>query len=176
MGFTILGDIEAIGQNKKDKVGYFISEGQVPAILKGRGNVLSEAAKNGIEFLHAKNKPFFLMIEGAQIDSYGHENEVSGIVTEGIDFDRAVTEAIKFADDNEHTLVIITADHETSGFSIPQGNLESKMIEGDFTTHDHTATMVPIFAYGPQSQEFQGVYENSDLFGKLLHVLGLEKK
>ena len=176
MGFTILGDIDAIGQNKKDKVGYFISEGQVPAILKGRGNVLSEAAKNGIEFLHAKNKPFFLMIEGAQIDSYGHENEVSGIVTEGIDFDRAVTEAIKFADDNEHTLVIITADHETSGFSIPQGNLESKMIEGDFTTHDHTAAMVPIFAYGPQSQEFQGVYENSDLFGKLLHVLGLEKK
>ena len=172
--YTILESIGAVGQSKKEKVGYFISEGQVPSVLDGRGNVLSEAAKNGMEFLNAKNKPFFLMIEGAQIDSYGHENKASGIVTEGIDFDRAVTEAIKFADDHEHTLVIITADHETSGFSIPQGNLEGKMIEGDFTTDDHTATMVPIFAYGPHSQEFQGVYENNNLFQKILKVLGLE--
>jgi len=173
-GFSILESLDAIGQNKKEKVGYFISERQVPSVLDGRGNVLYKAAKNGMEFLHAKNKPFFLMIEGAQIDSYGHENKVSGIVSEGIDFDMAVAEAIKFADDNQNTLVIITADHETSGFSIPQGSLESKMIEGDFTTHDHTATMVPIFAYGPHSQEFQGVYENSDLFIKILKVLGLE--
>jgi len=48
------------------------------------------------------------------------------------------------------------------------------MIEGDFTTHDHTGTMVPIFAYGPRSQEFQGVYENSDLFGKIVKVLSLK--
>ena len=114
------------------------------------------------------------MVEGAQIDSYGHKNKVSGIVSEGVDFDQAITEAIKYADKTGNTLVIITADHETSGFSIPQGNLKNHMIEGDFTTHDHTGAMVPIFAYGPRSQEFQGVYENSDLFGKILKVLSLK--
>jgi len=115
------------------------------------------------------------MVEGAQIDSYGHRNNVAGIVTEGIDFDRAITEAVKFADATGNTLVIVTADHETSGFSIPQGNLENGMIEGDFTTDDHTAVMVPIFAYGPKSDEFQGVYDNYSVFGKILKVLNVEE-
>ncbi len=155
------------------EVGYFMSETDVPSVLKGRGNMLSEATRNGLQFFQNKNKPFFLMVEGAQIDSNGHLNNVSGIVSEGIDFDKAITEAIKFADKTGNTLVIVTADHETSGFSIPQGNLENNMIEGDFTTHDHTGTMIPIFAYGPHSQEFQGVYENSELFGKILKVLSI---
>src|SRR5690606_36467189 len=97
--------------------------------------------KASIDFLEAKNKPFFLMEEGAKIDKYAHKKNVAGIVSEGIDFDRAITEAIKFADVSKNTLVIITADHETSGFAIPQGNLKSKTIEGDFTTFDHTAAM-----------------------------------
>ena len=171
--FVILNDISLIGQSKKDKVGYFMSETAVPSVLKGRGNMLSEATRNGLQFFQNKNKPFFLMVEGAQIDSNGHLNNVSGIVSEGIDFDKAITEAVKFADKTGNTLVIVTADHETSGFSIPQGNLENNMIEGDFTTHDHTGTMIPIFAYGPHSQEFQGVYENSELFGKILKVLSI---
>lgn len=176
LGFSILDNVNAIGLSKEDKVCYFVSKQDVPSVLQGRKNLLAEATKNGLQFLQAKEKPFFLMVEAAQIDSYGHHNSVSGIVSEGIDFDRAITEAIKFADANENTLVIITADHETSGFSIPQGNLKDKMIEGDFTTHDHTGTMVPIFAYGPKSNVFQGVYENNEVFNKMLEVLGAVKK
>jgi len=170
-GFSILKCIEQVGDSREDKVGLFIAENEVPSFLAGRGNILAEATRNGLQFLNGKKKPFFLMVEAAQIDSYGHRNDVAGIVTEGIDFDVAITEAIKFADKTGNTLVVITADHETSGFTIPQGNLEKKMIEGDFTTDDHTATMVPIFAYGPHSQEFQGVYENSEVFHKILKVL-----
>jgi alkaline phosphatase len=174
MGFTVVDSTKAIGRSTEKRVAHFISKYSVPSILEGRGAVLAEATKNGLAFLSAKNAPFFLMIEGAKIDSYGHHNNVSGIVSEGIDFDRAITEAVKFADATGKTLVIVTADHETSGFSIPQGNLENGMIEGDFTTHDHTGTMVPIFAYGPQSQEFQGVYENNAVFGKILKVLNIK--
>ena len=174
-GFSILKSVQEIGGSKKDKIGMFIAENDVPSFLDGRGNILAEATKNGLQFLSAKNKPFFLMVEAAQIDSYGHKNEVGGIVTEGIDFDVAISEAIKFADKTGNTLVVITADHETSGFTMPQGNMENKMIEGDFTTDDHTATMVPIFAYGPHSQEFQGVYENSEVFHKILKVLKVQE-
>ncbi len=174
MGFAIIDSTNAIARSTEKRVAHFISKEDVPSILEGRGAVLAEATKNGLAFLNAKNAPFFLMVEGAKIDSYGHHNNVSGIVSEGIDFDRAITEAVKFADATGNTLVIVTADHETSGFSIPQGDLENRMIEGDFTTHDHTGTMVPIFAYGPQSQEFQGVYENNEVFGKILKVLKID--
>ncbi|MCK0133701.1 alkaline phosphatase [Arenibacter sp. S6351L] len=173
--FSILKEVDELGASKKDKIGLFIAENDVPSFLEGRGNILAEATRNGLQFLNAKKKPFFLMVEAAQIDSYGHKNEVGGIVTEGIDFDVAIAEAIKFADKSGNTLVVITADHETSGFTMPQGNMEMSMVEGDFTTDDHTATMVPIFAYGPHSQEFQGVYENNEVFHKILKVLNIKE-
>lgn len=174
-GFTVIDHIDEIGMSKAPKIGYFLSDGDVNSILEGRKNMLAKASKNGIEFLQAKNEPFFLMIEGAKIDKFAHKKDVAGIVSEGIDFDRAITQAIKFADESGDTLVIITADHETSGFSIPQGDLKKMVIEGDFTTNDHTATMVPIFAYGPHSHEFQGVYENSDVFKKIIEILQIKK-
>jgi len=173
-GFAIEKSSNGIKTSTEERVAHFLSQADVPSILEGRGPALAEATKNGLAFLNAKKKPFFLMVEGAQIDSYGHYNNVPGIVSEGIDFDRAITEAVKFADATGNTLVIVTADHETSGFSIPQGNLETGMIEGDFTTDDHTAVMVPIFAYGPKSQEFQGVYDTNSVFHKILGVLNLE--
>tara|TARA_R110002050_G_scaffold286468_3_gene436929 strand:+ start:14752 stop:16551 length:1800 start_codon:yes stop_codon:yes gene_type:complete len=172
--FSILNTLNEVGTSRKQKIGYFLSNRGVPSMLTGRGNLLAEATKNGLAFLSAKNKPFFLMVEAAQIDSNGHTNNIGGIVSEGIDFDTAISEAIKFADKNKNTLVIVTADHETSGLSIPQGNLEKQMIEGDFTTFDHTGTMVPIFAYGPQSDIFSGVYENSDVYHKMIKVLGIK--
>jgi alkaline phosphatase len=172
-GFTILNKIDAIGNSEEPRVGLFLSEKGVPSYLEGRGNQLADATKNGLQFLSSKNKPFFLMVEGAKIDAYAHANNMAGVVTEGIDFDTAITEAIAFADRTGNTLVVITADHETGGLTIPQGNMENRMVEGDFTTDDHTATMVPIFAYGPRSQEFQGVYENNEVFHKIVKVLGL---
>jgi alkaline phosphatase len=174
IGFVIAESSDDINTSKEKRVAHFLSQEGVPSILEGRGAALAKATKNSLTFLNNKNKPFFLMVEGAQIDSYGHYNNVPGIVSEGIDFDRAITEAVKFADATGNTLVIVTADHETSGFSIPQGNLESGMIEGDFTTEDHTAAMVPIFAYGPRSDEFQGVYDNYSVFSKILRVLNIK--
>ncbi|PIB30570.1 alkaline phosphatase [Maribacter sp. 4G9] len=176
LGFQIMGNTGAIAESDDERVAHFFSYGDVKSIREGRGNNLAKSTKDALTFLSAKNTPFLLMVEAAKIDSYGHLNDVGGIITEGIDFDRAITEAIKFADSNEDTLVIITADHETSGFSIPQGNMMERSIEGDFTTDDHTGIMVPIFAYGPRSDEFQGVYQNTEVFGKLLEAMELKKR
>lgn len=172
--YKMVDNIHDISPKLGEKIGYFISNADVDGVLQGRGNLLAEATKKGIEFLSANNTPFFLVVEGAKIDKYAHKNEVSGIISEAIDFDRAITEAVKYADASGNTLVLITADHETSGFSIAQGNLKNSVIEGDFTTYDHTAAMVPIFAYGPMSQEFQGIYENSEVFHKILKILGIQ--
>ncbi|MFC5683766.1 alkaline phosphatase [Flavobacterium sp. MAHUQ-51] len=173
--FSILPSVAAIAMAKTNPIGVFIGEKGVSSVLDGRGNVLAEATKNSLDYLNQKKKPFFLMVEGAQIDSFGHANNVAGIVAETLDFDKAITEALLFADKNDGTLVLITADHETSGFAIPQGDVKKHEIEGDFITHDHTGTMVPLFAYGPQSNKFTGVYENNELFHKILEVLQYNK-
>ena len=64
------------------------------------------------------------MVEGAQIDWASHNNVIENVIREVLDFDKAVEEALKFADKNGETLVIITADHETGGMSLSNGNIE----------------------------------------------------
>ncbi|AZB29381.1 alkaline phosphatase [Chryseobacterium balustinum] len=171
--FEIANNAEEVGKSNADNLAFYLSENGVPHVLKGRGNLLAETVDNSLKFLKSKKKPFFMMVEGAQIDSGGHSNNVGTIVTEGIDFDRAITKAIQFADRNPGTLVVITADHETGGFSIPHGDMKTNTIEGDFTTDDHSATLIPVFSYGSGSENFAGVYENNEIFHKILKALKL---
>lgn len=170
-GFVILEDLEDLGKSKEDRIGYFSSEGSNLSVENGRGDFLTKSALESLEYLKAKEAPFFLMLESAMIDSGGHENSTSKIVTEMLDFDRVIGEVIRFADENPGTLVLITADHETGGVSIPQGNLQSGEVELAFHSDDHTGIMVPVFAYGAHSQDFRGVYENTEVFKKLMNLV-----
>lgn len=168
--FKILEALEEISKQKEPNIGCFFP---IKSSVNKSPDPLNKAVTQVLGFLEKKERPFFLMVEGAKIDSYGHANNIGGVINESIAFDQAISEALKYADTHKNTLVIITADHETGGLTIPQGNVQKSEIESDFTTDDHTGTMVPIFAYGPQSNEFQGVYENNEVFHKILKVLGI---
>ena len=111
------------------------------------------------------------MAEGAQIDYGGHAENVPYVVTEMLDFDKLIGEAMRFADSNGETLVIVTADHETGGLTLLDGDLKSGYVDGNFSTNDHTAIMVPVFAYGPNSLSFRGIYENTEIYQKILKAL-----
>ena len=111
------------------------------------------------------------MLEGAQVDYGGHANKLPYIVTEVMDFDQVIGKAMQFADSNGETLVIVTADHETGGLTLMDGDYKKGYVSGQFSSNDHTAIPVPVFAYGPQSQLFGGVYENTEIFFKILKAL-----
>ena len=87
------------------------------------------------------------------------------------DFDKAIEEAIRFAEKDGHTLVIISADHETGGTVMNYGVPNDGFVMGTFTSKGHTPMMVPLFAYGPKSYLFQGVQENSDVSNKIFSIL-----
>ena len=55
------------------------------------------------------------------------------------------------------------------------GNHEKGMVRGEFSTNDHTGIMVPVFAYGPGSQNFTGVYPNNQIFHKIIKAYRLVK-
>jgi len=73
--------------------------------------------KKAIDVLSEDEDGFFLMAEGARIDHAAHAADVPGVVAETLDFDASVKVAMDFAKKNGDTLVIVTADHETLGFS-----------------------------------------------------------
>ncbi len=154
------------------KFAYFTAPGEPSKVSEGR-NYLLPASKLGTIFLNKRSdKGFFLMIEGAQIDWGGHANDSDYIIREMIDFDRTIGEMVEFAEEDGETLVIVTADHETGGYAINPGSKRDSIIAG-FTTESHTASLIPVFAYGPGSELFGGIYENTAIYSKMKFALGL---
>jgi len=143
------------------------------SMVNGRGDWLQKAFSKTIDLLSRNRAGFFLMTEGAQVDYGGHANNVPYVATEVMDFDQVVGAALEFADRNGETLVIVTADHETGGLSLLDGNYGKGYVSGQFSSNDHTAIPVPVFAYGPRSALFRGVYENTAIFSKMLQAFGL---
>lgn len=58
-----------------------------------------------------KENGFFLQVEGASIDKEDHAANPCGQIGETVDLDEAVQEAVKFAEEDGETLVLVTADH-----------------------------------------------------------------
>lgn len=141
-----------------------------------RGNYLPATTEMAIEYLSERSrKGFFLMVEGARIDKSEHSNDFPGTVQETLDFDKAIEAAVRFAERDGHTLVIISADHETGATILSKADPQTGYALGIFASKGHTPMMVPLFAYGPHSREFSGVQENSDVANKILRLLGGKK-
>lgn len=173
-GYTIVYDLESINPKDNSNIGCFVADMHLPPVLKGRGDYLSKATNIALSRLSKNKKGFFIMIEGSQIDWGGHDNNLEYVISEMIDFDKAVGEAFKFADKNPGTLVIVTADHETGGLALVQGNISEGNVMGAFVTTNHTGVMVPVFAYGPGAEEFSGIYENTEIYHKMMRLLNFE--
>jgi len=176
---TALGDFSQI--KKQSKMGYLLAEEHMDAVAKTRGDFLPKATALGIQFLNkdAAKAGFFMMVEGSQVDWGGHNNDANYLISELIDFDDAVGKALDFAEKDGNTLVIVTADHETGGFTLASTQKKKedgttysdyKEITGTFSTGGHSATLIPVFAFGPGSEAFSGIYENTEIFHKIFEV------
>lgn len=171
-GFTLLRTLDSMPAATQGKWIVMDERAHLP-LLQGRGQWLQQAFDKSLHILSQNKAGFFLMAEGAQVDHGGHDNNLPWLVSEVIDLDQLVGKAMQFADTNGETLVIVTADHETGGLSLMDGDYDKGYIGGQFATDDHTAIPVPVFAYGPQSRLFCGVYENTAVFFKIMQALGI---
>lgn len=173
--YQIANSMAEIQQIKTGKLAAFLADEQQPRFSEGRGDELVKSTEVALNLLKNNKKGMFLMIEGSQIDWGGHANDTQYIVEEMIDFDNAIGKVLEFASKNKNTLVIITADHETGGFTINGGNTETGVVEGKFTTGSHTGVMIPVFAFGPGSENFAGIYENNEIFHKMMRAFRFSK-
>jgi len=162
-----------------DRFGFLLAMDRMPTMYEGRKDFLEKASSIGIEFLSSGEKGFFLMIEGSQIDWAGHGNNVEYMITETKDFEQTVRSVMEYAEEDGETLVIVTADHETGGFTLGAAgqngyDADYTTIQPTFATTNHSAALVPVFAYGPGAENFAGVYENTEIFHKLVSLLQSE--
>ncbi|MCU0346306.1 MAG: alkaline phosphatase [Saprospiraceae bacterium] len=155
--------------------GYLTADTEPLMFSQGR-DYLVPATRSAMDYLSKQQEPgFFLMVEGSQIDWGGHANDSEYIISEMIEFDNAIGAALEFAKRDGETLIIVTADHETGGYAInPTSTMDS--IVAAFTTKDHTAALIPVFAWGPGEELFGGIYENTSIYDKMRRAFGFKKK
>ncbi len=159
-----------------ERYGFLLGMDRLLTMREGRKDFLENASSIGVDFLSTGEHGFFLMIESSQIDWAGHGNQVEYMITEMNDFEQVVRSVMDYAEKDGETLVIVTADHETGGFTLGASgengyNPDYSIIEPTFATTNHSAALVPLFAYGPGASNFMGVYENTEIFHKIVELL-----
>ncbi|MBN2134348.1 MAG: alkaline phosphatase [Acidobacteria bacterium] len=135
---------------------------------------LETLTRYAINFLNKGEKGFFLMVEGSQIDWECHDNKKEAMFRQVLLFNDAVKAALEFAVQDGNTLVIVTADHETGGMIIKDGELDGSKINISWASGDHSNAPIPVYSFGPGAIKFTGMYDNTELAKKMAESLGIQ--
>lgn len=171
-GYRMAYTIDELSQLHSGKVCGLLSDGD-PLTAPSRGRMLSVGVSKALELLSRGNQGFVLMVEGSQIDWACHNNDTTYLAAEMADFEEVLRLILDFAQQDGHTLVVVTADHETGGLTLPNGSVEQGTNRMSFSTGNHTGVMVPVFAFGPGANRFTGIQQNTDIPKKIMQLLGL---
>ncbi len=170
-GYQVLRNMDDIAKVKSGKLAGLTAD-EHNEVYPKRKMDLPLSTQTALNILNQDKKGFFIMVEGSQIDWGAHANNTIYLVNEMLDFDRTIGKALEFASKDGETLIIVTADHETGGFALVGGDMKTGMVKGAFSTGEHTAVMVPVFAYGPGADNFTGVMENTDVAKRIIKLMG----
>lgn len=155
------------------KYAVMADDGHMPPAAE-RGDFLPRAVKTALKTLDGAENGFFLMVEGSQIDFACHAHDSAYMVDEVVDFSYAIQVALNYAEEHGNTLVVVTADHETGGLTLPDPQGKYTNVVFNYSTGSHTCLPVMVYAYGPGAERFTGWMQNSDIKGKILNACGME--
>jgi len=133
-GYTIVSDRAALAQASRgaEKLLGLFAASHVPYVVDTRAMGLAgvpslqDSTTAALEVLARADAGFFLMVEGGRIDYGGHDNDAGTMLHEILDFDDALGAAIAFQDAHPDTLIVVTADHGTGGFSFTYGDMDGR--------------------------------------------------
>ena len=172
LGWTVYDTLDGIDVTCK-KYAVMADDNHMPQAAE-RGDFLPRAVKTALKSLDSAENGFFLMVEGSQIDFACHANDSTWMMDEMLDFDYAVKVAMDYAKEKGNTLVVVTADHETGGFTLPDPNGKYTNVVFDYSSRSHTCLPVMVYAYGPGAEQFTGWMQNTALKAKILNACGFE--
>lgn len=152
-----------LGEAQKDQAFCILPDDGISTI--GNDKTLAFLTDKALDMLEKNNENgFFLMIEGAKIDTASHNKDIQMMINELTAFDDAIAVALNYAKATPNTTVIVLADHETGRIRIP-ANPEAQDISNSWIkTSTHTIRNVPYYIYGPGTGELPAIIDNSDVF------------
>jgi len=173
------------------------AEGDLHDVVEGEPRptgepTLAEMTEAAIQVLSRNEKGFFLMVEGGHIDGAAHNNDARAAISEVLQYDQAVAQALKRVSDKD-TLVLSVSDHETGGVALNgypgwsdtfegQGNNGAttysylSFATGPKSCHPmagatHTGVDVALYGWGYGAERVHGTLENTEVHRIALEVL-----
>ena len=152
---------------------------------------LLEMTKKAISMLNNTGNPFFLMVEGSQIDWGAHDNEVTYTTLEVIEFEKAVKYAKELGDSDPNLQILVTTDHETGGLNVTGYNFVSPLpndamsntllketridrsseVQVSWSTGGHTRTKVYLSGMGPNTEKILAAEHHEDTFSIMREII-----
>jgi len=125
LGYTVVSDSPSLPEaaSRATKLLGMFSAEHLPYVLDRRRMnastipTLADMTSAALNVLSRRDEGFFMLVEGGRIDYAGHANDPGAMLHEILDFDEAVGKALEFQRNHPDTLVIVTGDHGTGGFS-----------------------------------------------------------
>lgn len=170
---------------KGKKNAYVLADDGIPSKIDGRGDYLSEATTMALNYFDQREEPFFMMVEGSYIDWGGHAENAEMMISEVADFDKTLGVVLDYVEAHPNTLLVVTADHETGGVSIGKHYEVDKStgkkkevpekVTVYFNSNQHSGELIPVFAKGKGAENFQGIYENNEIYHKMINAINQAK-
>jgi alkaline phosphatase len=174
-GYDVVYSIDSLKKSSSGKIAGLFAKGNMPNVGNGRAGALSEMTRKAIQTLSSNPNGFCLVVEGSLIDKNAHRKNLPETLAEVIDMDEAIGVAKDFADKNKQTLIVVTADHETGGLALVNGDIRNHQVVGSFIeSGSHTGAMVPVFSYGAGARWFSGIHDNTFFFSQFIKLINVQ--
>ena len=145
-----------------------------PGSRSAHGPPLAESTRRALDLLGDRAAGFLLVVEQEETDESAHDHDLDAVVAAMIELDEALRVILEHAAAHSDILVVVTADHDTAGLAITDGDLGEGSATLRWLDHDHLNTWVPLFAFGPGAARFAGVLENTDIGRRIAELLGFD--
>ena len=167
-GYVVVSDRTGLAEAlpKADKLLGLFAASHLPYVLDTRAMglesvpSLKDMTQAALDVLSRTGNGFFLMVEGGRIDYAGHDNDAGTMLHEILDFDEALGAVLDFEARHPDTLVIVTADHGTGGFSFSYGDFNGRPPGWElpsglgYAPHHSYPTREQLVALGRQSASY----------------------
>jgi len=136
---------------------------------------LTKLTDVALKYLSYQDKPFVLLVESEEMDAASHNNDSDRVINGLKSIQQTLSLVLSFSKTQGQTLVLFTADHETGGLSVVADFGDYPKLQIRWSTKNHTAAVVPLFAKGPGAEYFSDIHRNWEIGNRLKKLISQGK-
>lgn len=137
---------------------------------KARGSFLKDAALSSSRAM-INGYGYLLVINNTKVRDAAEVNDLDFVSEEVQDVDAMAGKLLDYMKNDDQTLIIVMGSGEVGGLVVNGFNPKKKNVQATWLSKTKTANLAPVFANGPGSENFSGIYDNTQIFQKIIDLL-----